>query len=85
MEGIKYDRTVAEEAKLLSIQRKAKEIADRDGLSIVEATKQATLLALKRKGKKGGKAKKGSKPKKGSKAQKGGSMLDYIGDKLSGR
>lgn len=86
---MKYDLTVAEEAKLISIQRKAKEIADKEGITMPEATKRATLFALKRKnsrkGGKGNKGKKGNKAKSGASAKKGGSMLDYIGEKLSGR
>lgn len=89
MEAVKYDRTVAEEAKLLSIQRKAKEISDREGITMAEATKQATLLALKRKGSKGkgGKGKGKNKGKSGQKsgAKKSGSLFDYIGEKLSGK
>ncbi len=79
MEGMKLDRTIAEESKLLSIQKNAKEIADKYGVTMAEATKQATLNALKRKkSSKAGKGKKGKKAKKGSKAKKGGSMLDYV-------
>lgn len=90
MKAVKYERTAAQEARLIVAERKAKEIAARDGVTIAEAMKQIYLDGGKKRksGKKAGKgrAKKSNRstPKK-SNSKKGGSMLDYIGEKLSGR